>query len=155
MAALLAEHSVGWVFVGYPDERLDRHLVPGRIVHWRDARTMGVEADQPVLFLQLDERSGSWVGSGRIVDVEERWRAFGVRVRCLERLERPLPAVPGPVGPEGATTWENRTLAARLGLATFRTRTPFLDEGRVHRLTAADLDRLVGIQPALRPLWPG
>ncbi len=163
---MLSNHQVGWVFVAYPDERMRTLLRAGRESKWSDARTTAMEPGQPVLFLQLGDGSPTWAGAGRVVGVEERWRMFGVRTQCLTKLARPLVAVPArspgasAAGRatehlDNAALWENRSLAERVGLHRFRSRTPYLEEGRVLRLTAADLHHLLELQPALGRIWPG
>ncbi len=143
------------MFVAEPDEPLARWLEVGTERHWGDARTLGMAPGQPVLFLRVGGSGAWWVGSGTVVDVGERWRAFGVRTRCVRRSSPPLPAVPpDTVSPTGSVAWENRALAARLGIGRFRSRTPYLDASRAMRLTSLDLDRLEAIQPRLAALWP-
>ena len=163
---MLADHQVGWVLVAYPDERFGSRLRAGRDSNWSDARTTSMEPGQPVLFLQLGPPSPRWAGVGRIVGVQERWRMFGVVVRCLERFAPPLPAVPGrnPRATavarsladelDNAPVWENRTLAEVLGLHRSPYRTPYLGEGRVVRVTAGDLGLVRQLQPSLARVWP-
>ncbi len=165
---MMANQLEGWVFVGFPDEDLRSMLRPGAVRLWDDARTIGKTPGQPVLFLQARERGAAWVGSGVITQVEERWKAFGVWVETRIVLARTLPTVArGPeahpkrgtrpldsIGSEGVAAWENRTLAARIGLIKFRSRTPFLDEGRDIRLTASDWSVLCQLQPSLGSLLP-
>jgi hypothetical protein len=158
----------GWVFVGFPDEHLRSMLLPGSVRLWDDARTIGKLPGQPVLFLQTREHGAAWVGSGSVIGTEERWKAFGVFVETRTVLERMLVTVaPDPGAPpkgghrtvdsirsQGMAAWENRTLAARVGFAGFRSRTPFLEEQRDLRLTASDWSLLCRLQPSLRSLWP-
>ncbi len=152
---LVADQDAGWVFVTEPDEPLAPWLKVGAERDWGDARTLGRAPGQPVLFLRAGGSGAWWVGSGRVVDVSERWRAFGVRTRCVHRSSPPIPAVPPrTVSAPGPVAWENRALAARLGLDRFRSRTPYLDASRAMRLTSLDLDRLEEVQPRLATLWP-
>ncbi len=150
----------GWVLCGDEDEELRSILRPGRSHLWNDARLAGKEIGQLVLFLQTGRGPPAWIGSGAVAGIEERWRIFGVSVDCRVLFARPLvaiaPSVPG-TGDSSTTevgSWENRTLATRIGLRGFRMRTPFLEEGRDLRLTASDLERLLQLQPELRCLWP-
>jgi hypothetical protein len=166
---MMANQVVGWVFVGYPDEHLRSMLRPGAVRLWEDARTVEKVPGQPVLFLQTRERGAAWVGSGVIRGAEERWKAFGVYVETRTVLPRLLATVAtDPKGPPegrvpnvdsirslGMAAWENRTLATRLGLVKFRSRTPYLEEGRAVRLTASDWSVLCQLQPSLGDLWPG
>ena len=166
---MMANQIVGWVFVGYPDEHLRAMLRPGTVHLWGDARTMGKATGQPVLYLQTRERGAAWIGSGIVTGVEERWKAFGVYVETRTVLPRLIPTVAAtpvvaPDGPtnssgsirsQGPAAWENRTLAARVGLVDFRTRTPYLEDGRDIRLTSWDWNVLCQLQPSLRILWPG
>ena len=156
------------MFVGFPDEHLRSMLRPGTVRLWEDARTIGKTPGQPVLFLQTRERGAAWVGSGVITGLDERWKAFGVYVETrtvLARMlqtetrdsEAPLEKGVGSgdsVRSRGMGAWENRTLAARMGFEGFRSRTPYLEEGRDIRLTASDWSVLCQLQPALRGLWP-
>ena len=165
---MMANQVVGWVFAGYPDEHLRAMLRPGTVHLWDDAHTIGKSPGQPVLFLQTRERGAAWVGSGVVLSAEERWKAFGVYVETRTILTRMIPTLTvGPEGPpngraafvesiraQGPAAWENRTLAARVGLIDFRFRTPYLEEGRDIRLTAADWRVLCELQPLLRTLWP-
>lgn len=166
---MMANELVGWVFVGYPDEHLRSLLRAGTVHRWGDARTIEKVPGQPVLFLQTRERGAAWVGSGVVLRVEERWKAFGVYVETRTILTRMIPTLTvGPEGPpdgrpaavesmraQGPAAWENRTLAARVGLIEFRSRTPYLGEGRDIRLTGWDWRVLCELQPLLRTLWPG
>ncbi|MHB1435479.1 MAG: hypothetical protein ACYCPN_01575 [Thermoplasmata archaeon] len=150
----MPDQLVGWVFVGYDDEDLRRELRLGHPYVWRDARTQGKEVGHPVLYLQTGGVP-RWVGAGRIRELDERWKIFGVSVVLDRWIAPPLPArargtVPVPGAVEQAGRWENRTLADRIGIPGHRTHTPFLDEGRDLRLTAADRDELFRQQPALR-----
>ena len=169
-STMMANELVGWVFVGYPDEHLRSILRAGTVHLWDDARTMGKVPGQPVLFLQTQEQGAAWIGSGVVHGVEERWKAFGVYVETRTILARMVPAFPAspedspghhrPVSMEsirfqGAAAWENRTLAARVGLVAYRSRTPYLEEGRDVRLTGSDWRILCELQPSLRTLWPG
>jgi len=158
----------GWVFVGFPDERLRSMLRPGTVRLWDDARTIGKIPGQPVLFLQTMERGAAWVGSGIVAEVEERWKAFGVYVETRTVLARMLATVrweasgsakPGAsafdsLRSRGVAAWENRALAARIGIVDFRSRTPYLEAERDLRLTVSDWAVLLDLQPALRDLWP-
>jgi len=153
----MPDQFVGWVFVGYDDEDLGRELRPGRPYHWKDARTRGKEIGQPVLYLQTGGVP-RWVGRGHIAGIEERWKIFGVSVVLDHRIDPPLPTLArGPAPPDGGAEitgrWENRTLADRIGIPGHRTHTPYLEEGRDLRLTAADRDELLRRQPALRTWW--
>ena len=159
----------GWVFIGFPDEHLRSMLRPGAPRLWGDARTIGKIPGQPVFFLQTRERGAAWVGSGVVTGVEERWKAFGVYVETRTVLDRMLTTVARdpdgrPTGgsrsvdsihSQGMAAWENRTLAARIGFAGFRSRTPYLEEERDIRLTASDWNVLCQLQPSLSTLWPG
>jgi|GEM_PF-6155958 len=165
---MIANQVEGWVFVGFPDEHLRSMLRPGSIRLWDDARTIGKLPGQPVLFLQTREHGAAWVGSGVVTSMEERWKAFGVYVETRTVLARMLgtvaldPDIPPKGKPrtvdsirsQGMAAWENRTLAARVGFAGFRSRTPFLEEQRDLRLTASDWSLLCQLQPSLRSLWP-
>jgi hypothetical protein len=163
---MFANRTIGWVFVADSKERLREWVRPGSTRLWDDARSVGKEPGQPVLFLQLLRSGARWEGSGSIVDVEERWKAFGVRVRCNRLLPAGLPAVlraasdtagaviDGSAGVARPDEWENRNLAALLGLIEFGSRTPFLNEGRDVRLTDADLRSVLALQPAIRQLLP-
>jgi hypothetical protein len=165
---MMANQLEGWVFVGFPDEHLRSMLRPGTVRLWEDARTIGKAAGQPVLFLQTRERGAAWVGSGVINGVDERWKAFGVYVETRAVLARMMPTeTRDPEGlpkkgagsadsirTRGMSAWENRTLAARMGFEGFRSRTPYLEEGRDIRLTASDWNVLCELQPSLRSLWP-
>jgi hypothetical protein len=165
---MMANQVEGWVFVGFPDEHLRSMLRPGSIRLWDDARTIGKLPGQPVLFLQTREHGAAWVGSGVVTGTEERWKAFGVYVETRTVLPRMLvtvaldpdihpkgrPRTVDSIRSQGMAAWENRTLAARLGFAGFRSRTPFLEEARDLRLTASDWNVLRQLQPSLRSLWP-
>jgi len=160
---VFANQHVGWVFLGYPDERLRSWLRPGRVHLFEDARAIAKEEGAPVLFLQLGARSAHWVGAGTVAGLEERWKMFGVHVRCTRVLSPGLPSVPparpaseggGPATDLFRVPWENRALASHLGLDGFRSTTPYLDDRRDLRLTAYDLRRLVDLQPGLRALVP-
>jgi len=158
----------GWVFAGFPDERLLSMIRPGTGRLWDDARTMGKRPGEPVLFLQLGPRGAAWVGSGTVSGLEERWKAFGVHVTTRRVLPRPLPAIATEsatrdaglrqaqvsIRTRGIAAWENRTLAARIGLAEFRLRTPYLEESRDTRLSASDWGLLCELQPRLADLRP-
>ncbi len=153
--------ETAWVLCGDEDEDLRSILRPGRSHLWSDARLAGKEIGQFVLFLQTGRGPPAWIGSGVIAGIEERWRIFGVWVDCRTLLPRPLVAIarsvpdPGVSSRAEVTSWENRTLATRIGLRGFRMRTPFLEDGRDLRLTALDTGRLLQLQPELRRLWPG
>jgi hypothetical protein len=165
---MMVNQLEGWVFVGYSDENLLSMVRPGTVRLWDDARTIGKAAGQPVLFLQTQGKAPAWAGSGVVTEVEERWKAFGVYVETRTVLSRLLATVVSNAGghptedtrqvdairSQGAAAWENRTLAARIGFGGFRARTPYLEEERDIRLTAADLSVLCQLQPALRALWP-
>ena len=165
---MMANELVGWVFVGYPDERFRQIVRAGEVHLWDDARTIGKTPGQPILYLQTWKRGAAWVGSGVVIRVEERWKAFGVYVETRSILTRLIPTLAvEPEGPpdgritsvesiraQGPAAWENRTLAARVGILEHRTRTPFLEEGRDVPLTAADWRLLCELQPSLRALWP-
>ena len=162
LLAAVPSGPVGWVFQGYPDERIGPSLGPGRLSHWDDARSRGKVADQPVLFLQADPNDPRWVAWGRVVEPSERWRVFGVDVLCSEVMvpglaviERAaLPADGGGRSVDPRThTWEYPELGRALGLERTRARTPFLDTGaRDLRLGVHDLALLVALQPGLRRL---
>ncbi len=165
---MITNQIEGWVFVGFPDEHLPSLLRAGTTRLWDDARTIGKQPGHPVLFLQTRERGASWVGAGVIAEVEERWKAFGVYVETRTVLARMLPTMTGVSGShppsvsspvdsirsQGMAAWENRTLAARIGLAGFRSRTPFLEGERDLRLTSSDRSLLCQLQPSLNRLWP-
>lgn len=158
----MADQLVGWVFVGYPDEHLRTLLRPRAVRFWSDARTIEKVVGQPVLYLQTRDEGSAWIGSGAVVELEERWKAFGVHVETrsvLPRLLRVIAAtrqsdITRSVLSLGGAPWENRTLATHLGLAEFRSRTPYLEQGRDVRLTASDWHHLTELQPALLDLWP-
>ncbi|MGP8075173.1 MAG: hypothetical protein ACLP8Y_00285 [Thermoplasmata archaeon] len=165
---MMGSHIQGWVFVGFPDEHLRSMLRLGTVRLWDDARTIGKQAGQPVFFLQTRQRGAAWVGAGVVSSVEERWKAFGVYVETRTVLPRMIAAMTGDparhpssgnhavdsIRSQGMAAWENRTLAARVGLAGFRSRTPYLDETRDLRLTASDWGVLCQLQPSLSTLWP-
>lgn len=151
--------AVGWVIQGYAGERIDRDLAPTEVHHWGDARGRGKVPGQPVLFLQSHPRDPRWVGWGRVVEPEERWRVLGVTARC-EEVERPgLPVVgsrtaapprPGESSSPPGHDWEYRELGHALGLEAHRDRTPYLDtDARDLRLSIHDLRFLLNLQPAL------
>jgi hypothetical protein len=166
---MIANQVRGWVFIGFPDEHLRSLLRVGATRLWDDARTIGKQPGQPVLFLQTRARGAGWVGAGIVKGVEERWKSFGVYVETRTVLSRMIAAVArgptdGPTSPDqaaesirarGMAAWENRTLATRIGFEGFRSRTPFSEEGRDLRLTASDWNLLCRLQPSLRNLWPG
>jgi hypothetical protein len=151
------ERTVGWVIQAQGDEPLNLWLQPGAERLWEDARSAGKEPGQPVLFLQVGRGSPTWMGWGRILEPQERWRIYGVRTVCAERLDPPLPVVDSSVD-RGAVSdtgdlWENRALGTALGLLRHRNRTPYGEVGaRDLRLTDADLHQLVRAQPGLRRL---
>lgn len=154
---LPAGQTVGWVIQGQVDEPLDLWLEPGTERLWEDARSAGKEPGQPVLFLQAGQARPAWVAWGRILEPKERWKIYGVRTVCAERLDPPLPVVASSVDFDAvsgdAEFWENRALGAALGLLRHRDRTPYGDVGaRDLRLTGADLGHLVRAQPGLRRL---
>lgn len=165
---MIANQVVGWVFVGYPDEHLRSLLRAGTVHLWDDAHTIGKVPGQPVLFLQTREKGAAWVGSGVIRGVEERWKMFGVYVETRTILARMFPthtAYPDrqserhlasveSIRSRGTTAWENRSLAARVGIIDHRSRTPYLEEGRDIRLTDSDWRVLCELQPSLPTLWP-
>ncbi len=160
-----ASGTLGWVLQGYPNERIDRSLIPDAVHHWGDARSRGKVPGQPVLFLQAHPRDPRWVGWGRVVEPEERWRVLGVTVRCAEVLRPALPvqaprSIPPALSEASATPpghdWEFRELGHVLGLATHRERTPYLDmDARDLRLGSRDLGFLLHLQPGLRRLGRG
>ena len=166
--SMMTNEVVGWVFVGYPDEHIRQIVRAGEVHLWDDAHTIGKVPGQPVLFLQTRERGAAWVGSGVVSGLEERWRAFGVYVKTRSILTRMIPTLAvEPEGPpdgritsvesiraQGPAAWENRTLAARVGIIEHRSRTPYLEEGRDIRLTGWDWRVLCELQPLLRALWP-
>ncbi len=162
---MFAEHPSGWVFLGFPDEALRRWLRAGTVRLWSDARSISKVEGQSVLFLQLGKAGAHWEGAGRIEAPEERWRQFGVRVRCTQLLPHPLPAVPATVSEPTATgnpsrepripsedLWENRALASLVGLHRFRSRTPYLEDSRDLRLSDSDVRLLRTLQPGIEPL---
>lgn len=152
----MPDQIVGWVFVGDDDEDLRRMLRPNAPFCWRDARTQGKSVGQPVLLLQTGG-TPRWVGRGHIHSLDYRWKIFGVTVMLDGWIDPPLVArAPESANPDRgvylhARHWENRTLASRIGLPGFHSRTPYLEEGRDLRLTRADLEELIRQQPALRP----
>ncbi|NNN16916.1 MAG: hypothetical protein HKL79_00925 [Thermoplasmata archaeon] len=151
--------TIGWIVQGYADERIDRELSAGGAHQWGDARSRGKDPGQPVLFLQSRPRDSRWVGWGRVVEPEERWRVLGVTVRCEEVIRPGLPVIasqslrpPRSGGPSNLPPhdWEFRELGHVLGLETHRDRTPYLDtDARDLRLSASDLRFLLRLQPAL------
>jgi len=148
------DRTVGWVIQAPEDEPLDSWLRPGTEHLWEDARLAGKEPGQPVLFLQSGRGSPTWIGWGRILESPERWRIYGVRTVCEERLVPPLPVVDPSVNLETVSgaedRWENRALGTALGLLRYRNRTPYGEVGaRDLRLTDADLHQLVRAQPRL------
>ncbi len=150
--------DTAWVLCGDEDEDLRSILRPGRSHLWSDARLTGKEIGQFVLFLQTGRGPPAWIGSGAVAGIAERWKIFGVWVDCRVLLARPLVAiarsVPG-TGDSSTTevgSWENRTLATRIGLRGFRMRTPFLEGGCDLRLTSSDTELLLQLQPELRRL---
>ncbi len=151
-----ARSLLGWVVVGYPDEALVRILEPGRVHEWGDSRGAGKHPGQKVLFLQTGGPVPRWVGWGKVLEPAESWRVLGTRTICDGRFDPPLPAW-DPVNPRpGGGDWEIRSLAATLGLSSFRERTPYLDnDARDHRLTARDCHRLLEMQPALAQAFTG
>jgi hypothetical protein len=165
LAAGLTPGTVGWVIQGYAGERIDRDLAPRTVHHWDDARSRGKLSGQPVLFLQPHPRGSHWVGWGRVVDPEERWRVFGVMVRCEEVLRPGLPVGASPQVPpsRGESSpditgheWEYRELGYALGFEAHRERTPYLDtDARDLRLSVHDLRFLLRLQPALGRLGRG
>lgn len=108
------------------------------------------------------------MGAGVVGSVEERWKAFGVYVETRTILPRMIAAMTGDpdrhptsgnlavdsIRSQGMAAWENRALAARVGFAGFRSRTPYLEETRDLRLTASDWAVLCQLQPSLSILWP-
>ena len=154
--------TVGWVIQGYANERIDLDLAPGTVRRWDDARSRGKVPGQPVLFLRTHPRGSRWVGWGRVVEPEERWRVLGVAVRC-EGVARPgLPVVASGYAPRPRAgippelsrhEWEFRELGFVLGLATQHERPPYLEsDARDLRLSAHDLRFLLRLQPALARL---
>ena len=155
--------SGGWVFCADPDDDVRKWLRPGVQHLWESARSVGKEAGQHVLFLLENPRSSAWLGSGEIVELEERWKMFGVVVECKKRLPHPLPSLPTlqerAGRPEatnlikaGASPWENRDLATRIGLSGFRSRTPSAEWAADLLLSPEDLERLLVLRPALKNL---
>ena len=163
-SSVTGTESVGWVIVGDADEDLRGSLRPGEPHLWADARTRGKVRGQPVLFLQsTQDGRAHWVGSGFVLAPEERWKSLGVWIQCV-RVRPASQVAPGrstngapgpmedvPLGP--MDRWENRSLASRLGVPGFRMRTPYLEDGRDIRVTAADRDLLFRFFPALREWW--
>ena len=146
LAIGLSPGAVGWVVQGYADERIDRDLAPNEVHHWGDARSRGKVPGQPVLFLQSHPRDSRWVGWGRVVEPEERWRVLGVAVRCEEVLRPGLPVIAsrGVTAPRSAESsnlprheWEYRELGHVLGLEAHRDRTPYLDPMRATYASAS------------------
>jgi hypothetical protein len=154
---LAPERTVGWVIQAREDEPLSLWLRPGRERVWEDARSAGKEPGQPVLFLQSGRGPPAWMGWGRVLEPQERWRIYGVRTICVERFDPPLPVSDSSVDLQDLSSagelWENRALGAALGLLRYRNRTPYGEVGaRDLRLTDADLRQLVHAQPRLRRL---
>ena len=152
---LPAGQTVGWVIQLDPDEPLDLWLRPGTEHVWEDARSAGKVPGQPVLFVQRARGRVAWVGWGRILEGEERWKVYGVPAVCDGRVEPPLPVRDPSVDLESASSpadlWDNRALGATVGLLRYRERTPYREVGaRDLRLTAGDLYRLSQAQPRLR-----
>lgn len=151
------DRTIGWVIQAPEDEPLNTWLRPGTEHLWEDARLAGKEPGQPVLFLQANRDRPIWLGWGRILESPERWRIYGVRIVCEERLAPPLPVVDPSVNRESLADaedlWENRALGSALGLLRYRNRTPYGEVGaRDLRLTNADLHQLVRAQPRLASL---
>ena len=153
------QQTVGWVFRAEPDESMDARLRPGRTHEWGDARLLGKEPGQPVLYLRSGPRFPSWVGWGRVVAPEERWRSFGVRTVCVGAFRPPLRVADSPGDGmrmslvEGE--WENRALGVALGFLRYRDRTPYREVGATDfRLTLSDLRLLARAQPRLREMVP-
>lgn len=165
LAIGIAPGTVGWVIQGYADERIERHLTPTELHRWEDARSRGKVPGQPVLFLQSRPRDSRWVGWGRVVEPEERWRVLGVTVRCEEVVRSGLPvvvsrSVRAPRSGDAANLpeheWEYRELGQVLGVDVHRDRTPYLDaDARDLRLSIHDLHFLLQLQPALGRLGRG
>ena len=154
-APRLPERTVGWVFRAGPGEPADRWLRPGAPYDWKDARLLGKEPGQPVLFFLRDRGRAAWMGWGHVQDPLERWRSFGVRTVCARPFDPPLEVVDASLEegdpPTPEELWENRALAASLGLLRFRDRTPYREVGgRDFRLTLSDLHQLARLQPLLR-----
>jgi hypothetical protein len=154
----------GWVFCADQEDDLRTILHPGVQHLWESARSVGKEPGQPVLILYEGPDPPLWLGSGKIIGPEERWKVLGVHVECREVLRHPLPSIPshreGTMRPEvadllkaGAPRWENRSLATRIGLTGFRLHTPFMEEAADLRLSAGDSELLFVLQPTLRKLW--
>jgi hypothetical protein len=152
-------HTVGWVFRADPDEPIRAWLRPGAEHEWKDARAVGKERDQPVLFLQSGPTGAHWAGWGYVLGSEDRWRTFGVRTVAIGAFRPGLPAAgvasPEPPARPNEMEWENRALAEAAGLLVYREHTPFIDVGATDlRLTASDLQHLARAQPRLRELIP-
>ncbi len=152
---LPAGQTVGWVIQLEADEPLNLWLRPGSEHVWEDARSAGKVPGQPVLFVQTGQGPVAWVGWGRVLQGDERWRVYGVPTTCGGRLDPPLPVLDPSVefGPGSSTAdlWDNRALGATLGLLRYRERTPYREVGaRDLRLTDGDLHRLAEAQPKLR-----
>jgi hypothetical protein len=126
---------------------------------WKSARTRGKQPGDRVLFLQLDARAAHWVGWGTVIDCEERWKVFGVRVRCDGLAHPPVPVIApeerhrlagGGAAGGPSHVWEYRELGRELGLDDHRERTPYLDtHARDLRVGPNDLAFLVRLQPQL------
>ena len=157
---------VGWVFRAYEDEDLWPHLKEGTVYLWKGAHSTGKELGQPVLFVQSTSRASYWLGRGHVVGTEERWRKYGVRVACDQRLPERLPIVDRPArndvpndpGTLATATdpiaWENRAMAIALGIpVAMRRRAPDHVYVRDFGLTGGDLDLLLSVQPKLASLW--
>lgn len=161
IAALPSPGTVGWVFRVGEVEASALVLRPGRVHTWKDARERGKVPGQPVLFLRPRSTVPLWLGWGRVMAPEERWRVLGVKVRCEEVVPGGLRALPeSREGPSSrpaidlglaAHEWEYRELGHALRLTPHRERTPYLDNGaRDLRLSAYDLRFLLDLQPGLR-----
>ncbi len=151
----LPERTVGWVIRAGSGEPVTPWLRPGVPYDWKDARLLGKEPGQPVLFFRRDRGRSRWTGWGHVQALAERWRSFGVRTVCARPFDPPLDVIGAPLEERNRSApevlWENRALAATLGILRFRDRTPYREVGaRDFRLTISDLRQLTRLQPLLR-----
>ena len=153
------ERTVGWVFRAGPGDPMYLWLRPGVEYGWSDARALGKEAGQPVLFLIRYQGRPTWAGWGHVLGTQERWRSFGVRTVCARPFDPLLEVVDASLDEQSVAAseelWENRALGTALGLLRYRDRTPYREVGaRDFRLTSSDLRQLARVQPRLRNLVP-